>query len=151
MEDEHALDSKRLAVMDGPALQALLGRKSPMPLQDERARLLREVSMLQILRPVEVASCHGSAERRRITCGQLALSNRPQPDHVVSHEAHCAARIPDYIACPASQVGRGLLEGFGGQAAHLVHAAQRSAARLVTLLTAAFPGFRDHGIYRYAP
>ena len=44
MEDEHALDSKRLAVMDGPALQALLRRESPMPLQDERARLLREVS-----------------------------------------------------------------------------------------------------------
>ena len=48
MEDEHALDSKRLAVMDGPALQALLRRKSPMPLQDERARLLREVSTLQL-------------------------------------------------------------------------------------------------------
>jgi len=46
VEDEHALDSTRLAVMDGPALQALLGRKSPMPLQDERARLLREVRML---------------------------------------------------------------------------------------------------------
>ena len=45
-------------------------------------------------------------------------------------------------------MGKGLLEGYGGQAVHLVHAAGGSAARLVELVTAAFPGFRDHCIYR---
>ena len=41
--DEHALDSRRLAVIDGPGVQSLLRRPKPLPLQDERARLLREV------------------------------------------------------------------------------------------------------------
>lgn len=50
----------------------------------------------------------------------------------------------------AAQVGQGLLEGFGGRAVKLVHAADGSAGRLVTLLTATFPGFRDHCIYKNA-
>ncbi|GAP64445.1 hypothetical protein ARMA_2868 [Ardenticatena maritima] len=45
------------------------------------------------------------------------------------------------------EVGAGLLAHFGGQAANLVSAADHSAARLVSLLTAHFPGFRDHAVY----
>ena len=64
--------------------------------------------------------------------------------HKIEHRLRpvCAFMLP--------QVGRALLEGFGGHAAHMVHAAGRSAARLVTLMTAALPGFRDHCIYRHA-
>lgn len=41
-----------------------------------------------------------------------------------------------------------VLEGrWGGQAAALVEAAGRSAGALVALVTAEFPGFRDHAIY----
>lgn len=46
------------------------------------------------------------------------------------------------------QVGEGLLQHFGGQAASLVTAACGSAARLVQLVTAHLPGFRDHAVYR---
>ena len=42
-EDEHVLDAARLAATDGPGVQALLRRVAPVPLQEERARLLREV------------------------------------------------------------------------------------------------------------
>eukprot|EP00887_Chlorella_sp_A99_P005463 scaffold1.g5463.t1 len=42
------------------------------------------------------------------------------------------------------EVGAGLLADWGGQAAQLVRAAGGSAARLVGLVAAAFPGFRDH-------
>ncbi len=45
------------------------------------------------------------------------------------------------------QVGAGLLQHFGGQAVHLVSAAGGSALRLVELITAHFPGFRDHAVY----
>lgn len=41
--DTGALDAERLAAVDGPALQGLLRRAQPLPLQEERARLLREV------------------------------------------------------------------------------------------------------------
>ncbi|GAQ87970.1 hypothetical protein KFL_003900100 [Klebsormidium nitens] len=46
------------------------------------------------------------------------------------------------------EVGTGLLSSFEGQAANLVRAANNSAAQLVTLVTAHFPGFRDHCVYR---
>ena len=46
------------------------------------------------------------------------------------------------------QVGAGLLQHFKGQAAELVAAAGQSAVALVQLLTAHFPGFRDHSIYK---
>eukprot|EP00884_Botryococcus_braunii_P015204 jgi/Botrbrau1/23685/Bobra.55_2s0065.1 len=46
------------------------------------------------------------------------------------------------------EVGRGLLRQYGGQAANLVRSASGSAVRLVEAVTAAFPGFRDHAIYR---
>lgn len=46
------------------------------------------------------------------------------------------------------ELGRGLAECFGGQAAQLVAAAQGSAVRLVQLVAAHFPGFRDHAVYR---
>ena len=47
-----------------------------------------------------------------------------------------------------AQVGAGLLAGYGGQARNLITAAGGSAAALVRLVTAAFPGFRDHAVYR---
>eukprot|EP00897_Mesotaenium_endlicherianum_P005462 jgi/Mesen1/4944/ME000247S04237 len=46
------------------------------------------------------------------------------------------------------ELGRGLLRSFGGQAAELVKAAKGSAPALVRLVTAHFPGFRDHSVYR---
>lgn len=46
------------------------------------------------------------------------------------------------------QVGSGLLQHYNGQASHLVQAAQHSAVALVQLLTAHFPGFRDHAVYK---
>jgi hypothetical protein len=49
---------------------------------------------------------------------------------------------------PRAQVGSGLLRHFGGRAAALVGAARGSAAALVELLAAHFPGFRDHAVYR---
>ncbi|GAB4820369.1 hypothetical protein N2152v2_007415 [Parachlorella kessleri] len=87
LRDSSCLDAARLAEMTSEGLQALVGWKRALPLQEERARLLREV-------------------------------------------------------------GQGLLQGYEGQASNLIHAAGRSAARLVELVTAAFPGFRDHTIYR---
>jgi hypothetical protein len=46
------------------------------------------------------------------------------------------------------QVGRGLLTHFDGSAANLVASAKGSAVALVEQLTAHFPGFRDHAIYK---
>ncbi len=46
------------------------------------------------------------------------------------------------------EVGHGLREHFDGYAVNLILAAQGSAAQLVGLVAAAFPGFRDHAIYR---
>ena len=40
-----------------------------------------------------------------------------------------------------------LLEQHGGQAGNLVRAAGGSAVQLVRLVTAAFPGFRDHAVH----
>ena len=40
-----------------------------------------------------------------------------------------------------------LLTHYGGRAANLVLAAKRSAPRLVALLAAHLPGFRDHAVY----
>ncbi len=45
------------------------------------------------------------------------------------------------------EIGVGLQAHFGGQAANLVAAANHSAAQLVSLVTAHFPGFRDHAVY----
>lgn len=46
------------------------------------------------------------------------------------------------------EIGRGLARHFDGKAANLVRVADGSVARLVELVTAHFPGFRDHAIYR---
>lgn len=86
LADPSALDASRLAAIDGPGVRRLLTWPRPLPLEEERARLLREV-------------------------------------------------------------GAALLEQYGGAAANLVRAAQGSAVRLVRLVAAAFPGFRDHCIY----
>lgn len=50
-----------------------------------------------------------------------------------------------YFTC--LQVGAGLLQHFKGQAAELIAAAGGSAVALVNLVTAHFPGFRDHAVY----
>jgi hypothetical protein len=43
LADSSALDAGRLAVIDGPMLRSLLRWPRPLPLEEERARLLREV------------------------------------------------------------------------------------------------------------
>lgn len=47
MKDRHALDAQRLTEMTGNQLQGLLSLPQAMPLQDQRAALLREVSTQQ--------------------------------------------------------------------------------------------------------
>lgn len=49
------------------------------------------------------------------------------------------------------EVGQVLMTRWDGQAANLIEAAEGSAVRLVALVTAEFPGFRDHAIYRGHP
>lgn len=44
-------------------------------------------------------------------------------------------------------MGRVLQRDFGGQAATLIKQANKSASRLVELVTAHFPGFRDSALY----
>jgi len=46
------------------------------------------------------------------------------------------------------EIGRVLDERYEGLAANLIRAAKGSAAKLVDLVTEAFPGFRDHSIYQ---
>ena len=46
------------------------------------------------------------------------------------------------------EVGAALSTHFGGQASGLIKSASGSAARLVELMTAHFPGFRDHCVYK---
>jgi hypothetical protein len=49
------------------------------------------------------------------------------------------------------EVGAVLAARWEGEAANLVRAADQSAARLIALVTAELPGFRDHAIYRGRP
>lgn len=44
------------------------------------------------------------------------------------------------------QIGHGL-EPFDGEALNLIEAAEKSAMKLLSLITAHFPGFRDHAVY----
>ncbi|XP_042443279.1 queuosine salvage protein-like [Zingiber officinale] len=86
-QDNSVLDADRLQTYDGPQLRELLNWPRPLPLEEERIRLLHEV-------------------------------------------------------------GIELERSYEGQAANLVKAAGNSAARLVTLVTRHFPGFRDHSLYK---
>jgi hypothetical protein len=43
-DDPKALEAERLAQIDGPSVQRLVRWPRPLPLQEERARLLREVN-----------------------------------------------------------------------------------------------------------
>jgi hypothetical protein len=49
------------------------------------------------------------------------------------------------------EIGTVLAARWDGEAANLVQAAQGSGAALVGLITAEFPGFRDHAIYKGFP
>jgi hypothetical protein len=46
------------------------------------------------------------------------------------------------------QVGAVLVQSFSGSAAVLVKRAQKSAVKLVDLIAASFPGYRDQAVYR---
>lgn len=46
------------------------------------------------------------------------------------------------------QVGIVLVQSYGGRAAALVRKAHQSAVRLVDLIAASFPGFRDQTVYQ---
>ncbi|KAJ9534515.1 hypothetical protein QJQ45_022133 [Haematococcus lacustris] len=89
LADHTCLAAERLVQCQGEDVQALLGWPRPVPLQEERARLLREV-------------------------------------------------------------GAGLLQHCGGSVTTLLESAQGSAVALVDRVTALFPGFRDHAVYRGA-
>ncbi|EPS61718.1 hypothetical protein M569_13076 [Genlisea aurea] len=87
LSDKSAFDADRLQKYTGPELRRMLKWTKPLPLENERARLLREV-------------------------------------------------------------GIGLESSFDGKASKLVDSCENSAAKLVSLLTSHFPGFRDHAVYK---
>lgn len=66
--------------------------------------------------------------------------------HVNETDGSFASAATALLLC---QVGAALLDLYGGLAANLVRAAGQSAVQLVRLVTAAFPGFRDHCVYRW--
>lgn len=113
------------------------------------------------------ACCSGSSRCRlkrsgRACCVRCAPAAVCSASH--SPAARCTAAWLSPHACPAGhswqspmlalvcrpQVGAALLELYEGQAANLIRAAGQSAVRLVSLMAAAFPGFRDHCVYRCA-
>ncbi|XP_038705963.1 queuosine salvage protein-like isoform X2 [Tripterygium wilfordii] len=81
------LDALNFCFWPGPQLRKLLKWPRPLPLEDERVRLLHEV-------------------------------------------------------------GFELERSFGGKASNLVESCGKSAAKLVSLITSHFPGFRDHAVYK---
>lgn len=58
-----------------------------------------------------------------------------------------ACCVSDTVPASCAQVGCVLQQQFHGQAAELVESSCQSAVRLVQLLAAHCPGFRDHAIY----
>ncbi|KAF5752841.1 UPF0553 protein [Tripterygium wilfordii] len=86
-KDKSVFDADQLQKYTGPQLRKLLKWPRPLPLEDERVRLLHEV-------------------------------------------------------------GFELERSFGGKASNLVESCGKSAAKLVSLITSHFPGFRDHAVYK---
>lgn len=158
LRDPHAIDAERLARVTGEELQELVGWERPLPLQGERARLLREVGSPWAF-AYKAATFQSLHTNSWLWCGPCfycyfelpAVGAVSSGAAAVWHQGALKPQQPHphpHTPCPRPQVGRGLLESYGGQAANLVRAANRSAARLVRLVTAVFPGFRDHAIYR---
>ncbi|KAL8476956.1 hypothetical protein ACS0TY_029306 [Phlomoides rotata] len=87
LNDKSAFDADRLQKYTGPELRKMLKWPRPLPLEDERVRLLHEV-------------------------------------------------------------GFELERSFDGKASRLVESCEKSAAKLVDLITSHFPGFRDHTVYK---
>ena len=87
LADRSCLAAQNLKSMSGPQLRTLLQWPTELPLEQERVRLVREMS-------------------------------------------------------------RNLIAYYDGQAANIVAKANNSAVTLVDLLTANFPGFRDHAIFQ---
>lgn len=114
-----AIHAEQLAVATAEDVRAFFGTKAALPQEEERARLLREVGGLR-------------GARGHCRAGM----------HLTSQYAQGGQYIPNAV-----QVGAVLLTHYGGRAANLVLAAKRSAVRLVALLVAHLPGFRDHAIY----
>ncbi|KAL3833263.1 hypothetical protein ACJIZ3_007999 [Penstemon smallii] len=85
--DKSAFDADRLQKYTGPDLRKMLKWPRPLPLEDERVRLMHEV-------------------------------------------------------------GFELERSFEGKASKLVESCDKSAAKLVALITSHFPGFRDHTVYK---
>lgn len=76
------------------------------------------------------------------------FDHSPRSSPSASLPPHSASFLASFLPC--LQVGLVLLEQYQGQAANLIRAAGQSAVRLVRLVTAAFSGFRDHCVYRWA-
>ncbi|KAL2528354.1 Queuosine salvage protein [Forsythia ovata] len=85
--DKSAFDADRLQKYTGPELRKVLKWPRPLPLEDERVRLMHEV-------------------------------------------------------------GFELERSFEGKASKLVESCEKSASKLVSLITCHFPGFRDHTVYK---
>ncbi len=121
MRDKEALDTGRLACITGSQLQELLSLTKPMPAQDTRAGLLREV----------VLSCNYSS------CQQTLRG------YYMDLQCRCIRGAREWM-----QVGQQLLACFDGRPERLIAQAQGSAARLVDIVTETFPGFRDCTVYK---
>lgn len=128
----------------GPALRDLLGWKRDLPEQEERARLLREVQLTGGLLTRECAGGEGRVG------GTLSSAQGTNPIMLISCQCFnlFVVASPFAAALSSLQVGAGLLKHFKGQAAELIAAAAGSAVALVNMVTAHFPGFRDHAVYR---
>ena len=81
---------------------------------------------------------------------KLAVLTSAQLTTWLQADASQVIPLVDERARLLREVGAVLLAHFDGQAANLVRAAHQSAVRLVQLVTAWFPGFRDHSVYQGA-
>lgn len=145
-------------------MRQLLQQEQPLPLEEERARLLREVSregregreaglwftVFQwcINDSWTKAAVPMPGGRCWWKCCRHATQQQFCSDCRSSSLLQCRQNQPSSRPLPRAQVGAALLDLYQGQAANLIRAAGQSAVRLVRLVTAAFSGFRDHCVYR---
>lgn len=87
----------------------------------------------------EDRSRFSAAHLQKVTGEELTSWLQVEKDQVIP--------LVDERARLLREIGRSLEVEFEGRAANLVRAAKNSAAALVALVTAHFPGFRDHTVH----
>ena len=112
--DPGALDAVRLAAIDGPGVRALVGWPRPLPLEQERARLLREVgAALQQLYGGLAANLVRAAGGSAVRCVSLVAAAFP------GFQDRCAWRGRQLSFLKRAQIFVGALggDGWGGELA----------------------------------